>query len=120
MRAQGANSPTYQDMIDPAEDKTHIEENLEGDLSPHLGVRVEAEDDALMPVDGMATATSIEEGREGQDEAADGGKSEPRLSEVDLPRDRTEVTRDSTDPVSTSPPVAASAATEHVCRTFRK
>lgn len=107
--SQGASSPTYQDMIDPVEDKTHIEENLEGDLSPHLGgVRVEAEDDALMPVDGMATVTSIEEGREGRegrDEAAEGGKLEPRLSEVDLLReDRTEFTRNSTDRVNTSPP----------------
>eukprot|EP00435_Cladocopium_sp_Y103_P034030 s2111_g8.t1 len=102
--SQGASSPTYQDMIDPVEDKTHIEENLAGDLS-HLdaSVRVEAEDDALMPVDGMATVTSIE-GREG-DEAAEGGKLERRLSEMDLPReDRTELTRDSTNRVSTSPP----------------
>ena len=112
MRAQGASSPTYQDMIDPVEDKTHIEENRDGDLSPHpaASVRVEAEDDALMPVDGMATVTSIdEEGREGRDEAAEGGKTEHRLSEVDLPReDRTQLTRDSTDRVSTSPPVATS------------
>jgi len=125
MRAQGASSPTYQDMIDPVEDKTHIEENLEGDLSPHLGgVRVEAEDDALMPVDGMATVTSIEEGREGRDEAAEGGKLEPRLSEVDLLReDRTEFTRNSTDRVNTSPPVTTSKrskGTHLFCRAFRR
>ena len=70
-------------MVDPAEDKTHIEENLDSDLSHRLDVATE--DDSLMPVEGIATVTSIE-----------GRPSERQVSEVELPGDRGP-TRDSTD-----------------------
>lgn len=111
---QGASSPTYQDMIEPVEDKTHIVENLDNeDLSPRSHGRGEAEDDALMPVEGLATATSVE----GKDQEAEvGGKPsvEARVSDVDLQgEDRREPTRDSTDVRlssggSDAPPVSSS------------
>lgn len=109
---QGASSPTYQD--EPVEDKTHIVENNEDneDLSPRSHGR-EAEDDALMPVEGLATAASVD----GKDQEAEvGGKPsmEARVSDVDLQgEDRREPTRDSTDvrlssAGSHAPPVSSS------------